>query len=134
MNEEEFDAWMQPQPFGTADVLHWEAERRATASVVMTLGAALWGETSEDAQHQLLAPHPEIPAGYDLSAFRKLLQWTAAPTAVFAVQWTPTLSPPNWTTFTTPATSTTGDFSFLDDGSQTGGRGSTRFYRLLQTQ
>jgi hypothetical protein len=42
----------------------------------MKLGVALWGKTSEDVQRQLLASHPEIPAGFDLADFRKLLQWT----------------------------------------------------------
>jgi len=77
MNEEEFDALMKSRPFGTGDVAHWEAELRANTRLVMTLGVALWGETSEDAQRQLLASHPEIPAGFALADFRKLLQWTA---------------------------------------------------------
>lgn len=77
MNEEEFDALVKSRPFGTADVAHWEAEQRADTSLVMTLGVALWGKTSEDANLQLLASHPEIPIGYDLPAFRRLLQWTA---------------------------------------------------------
>ena len=76
MNEEEFDALMKSRPFGTEDVVHWEAEQRANTSLVMTLGVALWGKTSEDAQRQLLASHPEIPAGFNLADFRKLLQWT----------------------------------------------------------
>lgn len=76
MNEEEFDALIKSRPFGTGDVVHWEAELRAHTRLVMTLGDALWGRTSEDAQRQLLTPHPEIPAGFDLADFRKLLQWT----------------------------------------------------------
>jgi subtilisin-like proprotein convertase family protein len=63
-----------------------------------------------------------------------LLRWSAAPTAQFIVQWTASLAPPNWLAFTNVVTSTTGNFSFLDDGSQTGGRAGPRFYRLLQTQ
>jgi len=77
VNEEEFDALMKSQPFGTRDVAHWEAEQRANTGLVMTLGVALWGKTSEDVQRQLLASHPEIPAGFALADFRKLLQWTA---------------------------------------------------------
>ena len=57
--------------------MHWDAEQRASTSLVMTLGVALWGKTSEDVQRQLLALHPEIPVGFDLADFRKLLQWTA---------------------------------------------------------
>jgi hypothetical protein len=87
MNEEEFDALMKSRPFGTGDVVHWEAELRANTSLVMTLGVTLWGKTSEDAQRQLLASHPEIPAGFDLADFRKLLQWTAkTASAVLALQ------------------------------------------------
>jgi hypothetical protein len=87
MNEEEFDALMKWRPFGTGDVARWEAERRATTRLVMTLGVALWGKTSEDAQRQLLASHPEIPAGFDLADFRTLLQWTAQmASAVLALQ------------------------------------------------
>jgi hypothetical protein len=53
----------------------------------MTLGVALWGKTSEDAQRQLLPSRPEIPAGFALADFRKLLQWTAKmATAVLALQ------------------------------------------------
>ena len=87
MNEEEFDALMKSRPFGTGDVVHWEAELRANTSLVMTLGVALWGKTSEDAQRQLLASHPNIPAEFDLADFRKLLQWTAkTASAVLALQ------------------------------------------------
>jgi hypothetical protein len=87
MNEEEFDALMKSRPLGTGDVAHWEAELRANTGLVMTLGVALWGKTSEDAQRQLLAPHPEIPAGGDLADFRKLLRWTAEmASAVLALQ------------------------------------------------
>ena len=60
-----------------------------------------------------------------------VLQWTASPNQQFQVQWTPTLAPPTWNTFTNIITSATANFSFLDDGSQTGGLGATRFYRLL---
>jgi len=87
MNEEEFDALMKSRPFGAADMAHWEAEQRANMGLVMTLGVALWGKTSEDAQHQLLAPHPEVPAGFDLADFRRLLQCTAKmASAVLALQ------------------------------------------------
>jgi hypothetical protein len=74
VNEEEFDALMEWRPFGTGDMVRWEAELHASTGLVMTLGAALWGKTSEDAQRRLLASRPEIPAGFDLADFRKLLQ------------------------------------------------------------
>ena len=87
MDEEEFDALMKSPPFDTRDVAHWEAKRRAAARLVMTLGSALWGRTSEDLERQMIAAHPEIPAGFDLADFRKLLQWTAQiASAVLALQ------------------------------------------------
>lgn len=63
-----------------------------------------------------------------------LLSWSGPANARYQVQWAPTLNPPiTWTTFTNPpvVTSATGLFQFLDDGSETGGLGPIRFYRLL---
>jgi hypothetical protein len=68
MNEEDFDSSMEARPFGTAEVMHAEAELRRCVA----LGVALWGRTSHDLQRQLLAPHPQIPAGFDLADLRKL--------------------------------------------------------------
>jgi len=94
MDEEEFDALMNLRPFGTEDAMHWYAQIRGDIELGMTLGSALWGRTSEDLQRQLLAPHPEIPSGFDLTDFRNLLQWTAQmSSAVFAVQRMRGLSP-----------------------------------------
>jgi hypothetical protein len=94
MDEEEFDALMKLQPFGTEDAMHWYAQIRDDIGLGMTLGSALWGRTSEDLQRQLLAPHPEIPSGFDLADFRKLLHWTAQmSSAVLAVQRMRGLSP-----------------------------------------
>ncbi|NOS70104.1 MAG: S8 family serine peptidase [Verrucomicrobia bacterium] len=61
-----------------------------------------------------------------------VLRWTAPASASFNVQWTPTLVPTAWTSFTNIITSPTGLFQFTDDGTQTGGLGGTRYYRLLQ--
>jgi hypothetical protein len=61
-----------------------------------------------------------------------VLRWTAPASASFNVQWTPTLVPTVWTSFTNIITSPTGLFQFTDDGTQTGGLGGTRYYRLLQ--
>ena len=58
------------------------------------------------------------------------LHWSGPTYASYHVQWTPTLAPPAWNTFTNVVTSTTGDFVFVDDGTQTGGLNATRFYRL----
>jgi hypothetical protein len=94
MDEEEFDALMKSRPFGTEDAIRWYAQVRSDIGLGMTLGSALWGRTSEDLQRQLLAPHPEIPSGFDLADFRKLLQWTAQmSSAVLAVQRMRGLSP-----------------------------------------
>jgi hypothetical protein len=62
-----------------------------------------------------------------------LLRWNGPITAQYKVQWTPTLVPSIWTAVTNPpaVTSATGLFQFLDDGSQTGGLGGPRYYRLL---
>jgi|SRR5580700_2706273 hypothetical protein len=87
MDEEEFDSLMKLRPFGTEDAASWESQLRRNIRLSMTLGSALWGRTSGDLQRQLLAPHPEIPSGFDLDDFRELLQWTAQMTsAVLAAQ------------------------------------------------
>ena len=60
------------------------------------------------------------------------LQWLAPTNSQFQAQWTPSLAPPAWTNFTNTLTSTNGAFSFLDDGSQSGGLAGPRYYRLQQ--
>ena len=59
-----------------------------------------------------------------------LLQWTGPVWAQYEVQWTGSLSSP-WNTFPGIVTSTTGQFFYLDDGSQTGGLGPSRYYRVI---
>jgi hypothetical protein len=44
----------------------------AQARDCTALGIALFGKTSDDPHRQLLAPHPEIPSGFDLADFRAL--------------------------------------------------------------
>jgi hypothetical protein len=61
-----------------------------------------------------------------------LLQWLALTNNQFQAQWTPSLTPASWTNFTNTLTSTNGSFSFLDDGSQSGGLAGARYYRLKQ--
>jgi len=69
-----------------------------------------------------------------------LLTWFAPTNDLFQVQWTDNLAPPAWNTFTNiigytgPVTPTNGLFSFFDDGSQSGGLGPMRFYRLILLQ
>ena len=70
MNEQEFDALLPLQPFGTADAMRIDTQWRRCA----TLAQALWGRNSEDLERQLLAPHPEIPPNFDLDDFRNLQQ------------------------------------------------------------
>jgi hypothetical protein len=59
-----------------------------------------------------------------------VLNWTAPATNRFQIQYSDGL-PPVWTTLPDIITSTMGSFTFTDDGSQTGGLGVMRFYRLL---
>lgn len=73
-----------------------------------------------------------------------LLTWFAPSNALFNVQWSDALAPANWQTFTNPlvtgyntnfpASATNARFNFFDDGSQSGGFGPTRFYRLILLQ
>ncbi len=60
-----------------------------------------------------------------------VLQWTASPSQQFQVQWKTGLAASTWSTFTNIITSTNGQFSFTDDGTQSGGLGGTKFYRLI---
>jgi subtilisin-like proprotein convertase family protein len=60
------------------------------------------------------------------------LEWRAATSSQFQVQWSPVLGPASWTPFPDLTTSSTGLFTFVDDGSQSGGLGPERFYRLQQ--
>ena len=66
-----------------------------------------------------------------------LLRWFAPTNDQFVVRWTSALNPAHWNSFTNiiacsgPTTATNGLFAFFDNGSQTGGFGSTRFYQLL---
>jgi subtilisin-like proprotein convertase family protein len=66
-----------------------------------------------------------------------LISWGGPTNAQYQVQWANSLNTPPpvvWTAFTNPpaVTSQTGLFQYLDDGSETGGLGPMRFYRLLQ--
>src|SRR5213078_477369 len=59
-----------------------------------------------------------------------VLNWTAPATDRFQVQYATNL-PPAWMTFPNIVASATGDFTFTDDGTLSGGLGGMRFYRLL---
>jgi hypothetical protein len=66
-----------------------------------------------------------------------LVTWFAPTNDQFHLQWTPTLSPMNWANFNGVVsvwsflTPTNSRFQYFDDGTQSGGFGPTRFYRLL---
>ncbi len=66
-----------------------------------------------------------------------LVTWFAPTNDQFHLQWSPSLAPQRWTnfngviSFTSFITATNSQFQYFDDGSQTGGFGPTRFYRLL---
>ncbi|HVZ15658.1 MAG TPA: proprotein convertase P-domain-containing protein, partial [Terriglobales bacterium] len=77
-------------------------------------------------------PPPLLIGTINVSSAGAQLQWTAAPGLSFQVQWSPSLSPPSWTTFFDVLTSGNGSYSYLDDGSQTGGLDPVRFYRVVQ--
>ena len=79
MDEQEFDALLRAQPFGTEDAKRVDSLlRRCTI-----LGRALWGKTPEDLQRQLIASHPEIPAGFALADFQELQRRARAISASF---------------------------------------------------
>jgi hypothetical protein len=75
-------------------------------------------------------PPPFVTASYTGSGI--LLQWNGPTSARYQVQWTSAVSPPPvvWNSFTNIVTSTTGLFQFLDDGSQTSGLSTPRYYRV----
>jgi subtilisin-like proprotein convertase family protein len=71
-----------------------------------------------------------------------LLTWFAPSNDLFQVQWTASLSPTSWASFTSIIGYNTNaftspnntQFNFFDDGTQTGGFGTIRFYRLALLQ
>jgi hypothetical protein len=84
----------------------------------------------------VLAPPPPPPLPVSITSILcetngVLLQWAAPTNCQFNVQWAAAL-PAGWNTFTNGVASTNGAFWFLDDGSQSGGLGPTRYYRLRQ--
>ncbi len=79
------------------------------------------------------APVAVANFGLSLTNGGILLQWNGLTTYQYQVQWTTNLAPPvAWNTVSNIVlTSTTGIFTFLDDGSLTGGLGSMKYYRLI---
>jgi len=68
-------------------------------------------------------------AGFGEKGFE--LRWSNSPNRLFGVEWKPALADP-WNGFTNVVTSTNENYLFIDDGSETGGLGPMRFYRLIQ--
>ncbi len=58
------------------------------------------------------------------------LSWTADPGLSFQVEYSSSVIGP-WTAVTKVITSSSGSYNFTDDGSQTGGVGVVRFYRVV---
>jgi len=68
-----------------------------------------------------------------------LLTWYAPSNDLFTVQWSGSIVPANWISFTNivsyntnyPANATNATFTFFDDGSQDGGFSTPHYYRLI---
>ena len=78
-----------------------------------------------------LVPPPPSISNITYSGSGFVLQWTASASQQFQVQWTTSLGSGSWNTFTNIITSTTGQFTFTDDGTASGGLGGVKFYRLI---
>jgi subtilisin family serine protease/subtilisin-like proprotein convertase family protein len=80
-------------------------------------------------------PYPSIAGtigSIAVSAGGIKLHWIAPIDARFQIQWSPSIVTPVWKSFSNTVTSDTGDFFFVDDGSQSGGLGTRRFYRFVR--
>lgn len=84
----------------------------------------------------VLSPPPSPPLPVSITSIvcgtnGVMLQWAASTNSQFNVLWTAAL-PSGWNSFSNSVASTNGTFFFLDDGSESGGLGSRRYYRLRQ--
>jgi hypothetical protein len=59
--------------------------------------------------------------------------WTGPTNIIYQVDYS-TNPPAGWTTLTNLISSTSGTFSFTDNGTNSGGFGTNKFYRLRTTQ
>jgi hypothetical protein len=86
--------------------------------------------------HEGLVLVPYLPAVHigsiACSTNQVQLQWTAPANLNFQVQWSASVSPPAWNTFTASVTAINTAYSFIDDGSESGGLTGPRYYRLQQ--
>ena len=82
-----------------------------------------------------VVPVPATPATITsavVSTNGLTLGWTSNAGRQFRAQWATNIAPPIvWNTFTNIITSAGTNYTFLDDGTQTGGFGPMRFYRLI---
>jgi hypothetical protein len=76
MDEDEFDSLKPWRPFGTNDAMRADAQARRCTALAMALFC--------DLHRQLLAPHPEIPFGFELADFRELQRSTLQIAALLA--------------------------------------------------
>jgi hypothetical protein len=76
----------------------------------------------------VVSPVGNLTLGRSDSGMR--LQWIALANEKFQVQWTARLSPSDWKPLGNVINSAGGLVSVTDDGSQTGGLGAMRFYRI----
>jgi subtilisin-like proprotein convertase family protein len=75
---------------------------------------------------------PPVISGVFVNLNGVTLQWSALTNEQFQVQWKTNLAAAfGWNTFGGIISSTNGLFTFLDDGSQSGGLGGVKFYRLI---
>jgi hypothetical protein len=81
----------------------------------------------------VLTPPPPVFSAITHAVEGVLLQWNAPnyPHLRYQVQWSPQVSGV-WSTFTNVLSASNNACCFLDDGSQSGGPGTARFYRLLR--
>ncbi len=82
----------------------------------------------------VVTPPPLIISNISVSGAGVFLEWTPPVTAAtrFQVEWTDSMTAPAWHAFPGVIHPTGGTCSFLDDGSQSGGLGAIRFYRVLE--
>jgi subtilisin family serine protease/subtilisin-like proprotein convertase family protein len=86
--------------------------------------------------HEGLVLVPYLPpvqiSSISMSTNGVFLAWSTPTSNRFRVQWTASLEPPTWSTFTNVLMPSNGAAAFLDDGSESGGLDGPRYYRLQQ--
>jgi hypothetical protein len=113
----------------------------ASPTIRATANFATWCTPIPPAFHffrarEGLAPKATTPMNFVTLFINNtfILRWTGQTNQQFLVEWTPAFAPANWQALQPVVTSTTGQFEFIDDGSQTGGLAPFRFYRVIPLQ